>query len=71
MKAYELTATPALVDLGRTGKAAVRCSRPFWIGSALHCPNYVHSVDAGRRDFAVFRTHGGSSPGELTVWPSK
>lgn len=71
MKAYQLTTAPALLDIGKAGKAAVRSSVPFWVGSALHCADYLHNVDGGHRGFAVFRAHDGAPASILTVWPSK
>jgi hypothetical protein len=71
MNAYELTSTPALVDLGKTGRATVRASVPFIVGAALHCADYLHPVDAGRSKCAVFRASEGAPAGVLKVWPSR
>ncbi len=68
MKAYQLTSGPVLIDIGKAGLAAVRCSVPFWAGSALHCAEYVHKVGGRNRATAVFRTLDGSPGGVLSVW---
>jgi hypothetical protein len=71
MRAYELTSTPALVDVGKSGRATVRATVPFFVGSVLCCAAYVHAVDSGKRQAAVFRATDSSPAGVLQVWPSR
>lgn len=71
MKAYQLDSTPVLVDIGKSGRATVRASVPFFVGAALHCADYPHNVEAGHRQHAVLQAVEGCPPGVLTLWPSR
>jgi hypothetical protein len=68
---YQLTTEPVLIPTGREGRATVRATVPFFVGSVLCCAAYVHAVDSGKRQAAVFRATDSSPAGIIQVWPSR
>jgi hypothetical protein len=66
--AFHIDPTPILIDLGAAGKASVKASVPFAVGTARYCAGFVHRVGDGRRKVAVFRGLTEAPAGVLRVW---
>ena len=70
MDSYQLTADPALIDFGPSGRAVVFATAPFMCDTTQYAANEAHTIDRGRHGrWSALQLLGKAREGAVKVWP--